>query len=106
MKNSLFLYLVLCARARARIKLNRETKNFSRYACNLHLMETTLHSKLFSCCVVLGVVCSSLHVPYTVLFSFIMVICEQFQQESFAFFLFMLGQFFLFQIQAFSLLSY
>ena len=41
MKNSSFLYLVLCAeRARSlapRIKLNRETKNFSRNACNLRL---------------------------------------------------------------------
>ena len=44
MKNSLFLYLVLCAQrsqsVAARIKL-REAKNFSRYACNLRLMETS-----------------------------------------------------------------
>ena len=36
LRNSLFLYLVLCAC----IKLNRETKNF--LACNLRLMETSL----------------------------------------------------------------
>ena len=36
-KNSLFIYLVF-----ARIKLNRETKNFKRYPCNLRLMETSL----------------------------------------------------------------
>ena len=28
----------------ARIKLNRETKNFSRFACNLRLMEISLYS--------------------------------------------------------------
>ena len=44
-KNSLFLYYVLCAELRARrTKLNRETKNFSRYACNLLLKETLLES--------------------------------------------------------------
>ena len=38
MKNSLFLYLVLFA--------HRETKNFSRYACNLRLMETSFYAVL------------------------------------------------------------
>ena len=36
-ENSLFLYLVAPS-----IKLNRETKNFSRHPCNLRLMETSL----------------------------------------------------------------
>ena len=31
-----------------RIKLNRETKNFSRHACNPRLMETSLNSTNFS----------------------------------------------------------
>ena len=32
-----------CRLLAPRIKLNRETKNFSRYACNLRLMETSLN---------------------------------------------------------------
>ena len=43
-KNSL---LIISALAPG-IKLNRETKNFSRYACNLRLMETSHQSSLFA----------------------------------------------------------
>ena len=52
-KNSLFLYLVLCASAH--IKLNRETKNFSRHASNLRLMETSLNSQsVDNLCIILS----------------------------------------------------
>ena len=37
----------------ARIKLNRETKNFSRYACYLRLMETSLKTSVLLHCVTL-----------------------------------------------------
>ena len=40
-KNSYFLYLVLCAE-QARKNLNKETKNFSRFVCNLRSMKTSL----------------------------------------------------------------
>ena len=43
MKNSLFLYLVLCAEL-AHAKLNRKTKNFLSRPRNLRLMETSLNN--------------------------------------------------------------
>ena len=49
-KNSLFLYLERCAR----ISLNREIKNFSRYACNLRLMETSLYTDSYGRCLLLS----------------------------------------------------
>ena len=50
-KSSLFLHLVLCAHTRVYMytcthKPNRETINFSRHACNLCLMETSLKNQL------------------------------------------------------------
>ena len=40
--------------AAPRIKLNRETKNVSRYACNLRLMETSLYTQIHAILVLSG----------------------------------------------------
>ena len=43
-KNATNVFCISQSERAPRIKLNRETKNFSRYACNLRLMETSLYT--------------------------------------------------------------